>query len=270
MKISYETTGERLIDNLHTVFSCEDHETYKTIRESVQLFIEQKLGSRLASLETLHKHVDPSGVNSIRLGLFQYLNSGNFTWPDLVRSIAGKKIVSYVGPDYYLQSKINVSIQMPYDNSSVLPTHSDCVTGDSPWQLNLWIPLTRAFDTASMFIVSCEDSLNYLDKLVTSASQPDESLQHYEELIDKVNQFHRHYVEAREGELLIFHPAVLHGNEVNTTAITRISLNVRFKSIYTPGHLNHCADRRSSSYYRLASVSSHSVLSQRLDQLLRE
>ncbi len=42
------------------------------------------------------------------------------------------------------------------------------------------------------------------------------------------------FLEINFGEVLIFTPILLHGNVVNKTKETRISLNCRFKSLLTP------------------------------------
>ena len=52
-----------------------------------------------------------------------------------------------------MQNNINLSIQFPNDNSSLLPIHSDVWSGDSPYELNLWIPLVNCFKTKSMYIL---------------------------------------------------------------------------------------------------------------------
>ena len=50
-----------------------------------------------------------------------------------------------------MQRKINLSIQLPYDNSSLLPIHSDVWSGCSPFVV-LWVPLVDVYDSKSMFI----------------------------------------------------------------------------------------------------------------------
>ena len=52
-----------------------------------------------------------------------------------------------------LQKKVNLSIQLPKDDSSLLPVHSDVWQGDSPYELVLWIPLVNCAKTKSMYIL---------------------------------------------------------------------------------------------------------------------
>ena len=52
-----------------------------------------------------------------------------------------------------MQKNINLSIQFPNDDSSLLPIHSDVWSGDSPHEINLWIPLVDCYKTKSMYIL---------------------------------------------------------------------------------------------------------------------
>ena len=53
-----------------------------------------------------------------------------------------------------MQRKINLSIQFPKDDSSLLPIHSDVWSGCSPYEIVLWIPLVSVSKTKSMFILN--------------------------------------------------------------------------------------------------------------------
>ena len=52
-----------------------------------------------------------------------------------------------------MQKKINLSIQLPKDESSLLDVHSDIWSGDSPYEVVVWIPLVNCFNTKSMYIL---------------------------------------------------------------------------------------------------------------------
>ena len=60
-------------------------------------------------------------------------------------------IEEIVGNEIAIQKKVNLSIQIPQDNTSILPMHSDFFSGESLYQLNLWLPLVNVKDTSSMF-----------------------------------------------------------------------------------------------------------------------
>ena len=52
-----------------------------------------------------------------------------------------------------MQKKINLSIQLPNDNSSLLDVHADVWSGDSPYEAVIWMPLVDCFKTKSMYIL---------------------------------------------------------------------------------------------------------------------
>ena len=52
-----------------------------------------------------------------------------------------------------MQNRINLSIQIPNDNSSLLPVHSDTWSGDSPFEAVLWVPLVNCHSSKSMYIL---------------------------------------------------------------------------------------------------------------------
>ena len=51
-----------------------------------------------------------------------------------------------------MQRKINLSIQMPEDDSALLPVHSDVWSGCSPFEVVVWTPLVDCKSTQSMFV----------------------------------------------------------------------------------------------------------------------
>ena len=52
-----------------------------------------------------------------------------------------------------MQRNINLSIQFPNDKGSLLPVHSDVWSGDSPYEINLWLPLVDCYRTKSMYLL---------------------------------------------------------------------------------------------------------------------
>ena len=58
-----------------------------------------------------------------------------------------------LGNELSMQSRVNLSIQLPKDKSSLLPVHSDVWSGDSPFETVVWIPLVNCYKTKSMFIL---------------------------------------------------------------------------------------------------------------------
>ena len=44
-----------------------------------------------------------------------------------------------VGNELVMQKSINLSIQLPNDDSSLLPIHADVWSGDSPFEVVAWV-----------------------------------------------------------------------------------------------------------------------------------
>ena len=127
---------------------------------------------------------------------------------------------------------------MPEDSSSVLSAHTDCSSGDSPFEVVLWLPLTDAFDTNSMFICSKEKSLDFYSSI--KLNQPED-----------INPHSKDFVTVPFGSYIIFPPSLVHGNVVNKTNHTRISLNIRFKSVFSPYTPSIVHDRLYGTYFKM-------------------
>jgi sporadic carbohydrate cluster 2OG-Fe(II) oxygenase len=199
------------------------------------------------NLEDLHLYINSSNVNNARLSCFHRLNSSN--WLEIVTSEFLTNAQECLGPELLIQKAINVSIQLPNDETSVLPIHSDCNSGDSPYKLNIWIPLTAARETASMFILDTQRSIEGL-RAIVKGREP--------EISTNVSD----YVNLQYGEYIIFHPAFLHGNCVNKTEHTRVSLNLRFASTLLERLSSADLGRSFGAYYRVWSESKWKVLSE--------
>ena len=51
-----------------------------------------------------------------------------------------------------MQSKINFSIQIPHDKNSKLEMHADSLSGESKFQVVLWVPLVNVFGEGELLI----------------------------------------------------------------------------------------------------------------------
>ena len=164
--------------------------------------------------------------NEVRLTLFKEMNSDK-KFRDNFFKLAKNTLYSTVGNELAMQNNINLSIQMPNDDSSLLPLHSDTWDGDSPFETVLWLPLVNCFKTKSMFLLNSNRYENfkkiYKKKKVKSVSNLHNSLK------KDLN-----FIKINYGNFLLFNQNLPHGNVVNKTKETRISLNCRFKGLFTP------------------------------------
>ena len=126
-----------------------------------------------------------------------------------------------------MQNRVNLSIQLPDDDSSLLPVHADTWSGDSPYEAVVWIPLVNCFKTKSMYILG-PDKLKKVEQFfLKKENKSSNSL--YQEIKNDIT-----WLDVKFGEVLIFNQALPHGNIINNEPETRWTMNCRFKSIYTP------------------------------------
>ena len=52
-----------------------------------------------------------------------------------------------------MQMRISLSIQLPNDDSSLLPVHADTWSGVSPYEVVVWLPMVDCYKTKSMYIL---------------------------------------------------------------------------------------------------------------------
>ena len=126
-----------------------------------------------------------------------------------------------------MQKNINLSIQFPNDNNSLLPIHSDVWSGDSPFEINLWLPLVNCYKTKSMYILE-QKNYNQFKKIVKK-NKIKSSLEIYKKLKNKFK-----WIKINYGQCLIFNQSLPHGNDVNIESQTRWSMNCRFKTLFSP------------------------------------
>ncbi|PPR19564.1 MAG: hypothetical protein CFH43_00127, partial [Proteobacteria bacterium] len=126
-----------------------------------------------------------------------------------------------------MQKKINLSIQLPEDRDSLLPVHSDVWSGDSPFEVVVWLPLVNCFKTKSMYILPA-NLINQFNKKISK-----KNYQNSEKVFQLIKKKVK-WIKINYGQVLIFNQSLPHGNRVNKEPETRWSLNCRFKNIFSP------------------------------------
>ena len=167
-------------------------------------------------LSDLHRYINTEELNEKRLDAFKKINSINAIKNKLKKAIF-PNAQYLMGQDLAIQTQINLSMQIPNDESSILEPHQDYRSGDSPFQKVIWIPLTECRDTNCLY-------MNNNDGIF----EP---------------------IEAKYGEIMMFDPNTLHGNVLNTTKKTRVSVNIRVKNWFSPDMGTYIPDRQFGEYY---------------------
>ena len=126
-----------------------------------------------------------------------------------------------------MQRKVNLSIQFPKDKSSLLPIHSDVWSGDSPFEMVVWLPLVDCYKTKAMYILP-PNKYNRMKKILSNKKMKSS------EIIFKKIKKDLKWIKINYGQILMFNQCLPHGNVVNQEKETRWSLNCRFKGVFTP------------------------------------
>jgi sporadic carbohydrate cluster 2OG-Fe(II) oxygenase len=191
----------------------------------VKSYDEIKIDSDL-NLENIHKIIPVSKLNQFRLFCINEISK-----KDDLRVAYYQVFKHYtdliIGNELVMQKKLNLSVQMPKDTSSLLNIHADTWSGDSPFETVCWLPMVECVGTMSMFILPAYNYEFFSEKYNEFKNKNSDEL--LESLRDKLI-----WIEIKYGEALIFNQNLPHGNVVNEELNTRWSFNCRFKSIFTP------------------------------------
>jgi sporadic carbohydrate cluster 2OG-Fe(II) oxygenase len=188
-----------------------------------------------------HNFINKKNLNTIRVKIISEINK-NDEIKEMIYNLSKIYLNDIVGNELAIQKTLNLSIQLPKDYSSLLDMHSDAFSGESPFQVVLWIPLVDVKNTKSMFMLPINKSDSEIKKLKNYSTNGFDA-------IYKKNQKKLRWLKINYGEILIFSPNILHGNTVNKTNETRFSLNIRFKSLFSPYNKVEGNDRKLGYFY---------------------
>jgi sporadic carbohydrate cluster 2OG-Fe(II) oxygenase len=177
-------------------------------------------------LDRIAESVKPAQLNDLRLTLIDALQAAAWFRPTYF-ACARRLLERIVGNELAMQRGLGFSIQLPNDESSVLPLHSDAWSEDSPFEAVLWIPLVDVARTKSMFVLTRDADARWRERLHEYAKRSVEEFT--DAAADDLTYLHIPY-----GNVLVFTHTVMHGNRVNREPTTRWSINIRFKALFTP------------------------------------
>jgi sporadic carbohydrate cluster 2OG-Fe(II) oxygenase len=210
----------------YIISKVESMSSLKYISLLISNAINQQVKKKLVNLNKTHEKISIEELNNFRLGIINKINKDK-----LLRyhyfNIAREALYILAGNELMMQKNINLSIQFPNDNSSLLPIHSDVWSGDSPYEINLWVPLVNCYRTKSMYILEQKDYANFEKIMKKKKYSSSEDI--FKLVKNKVRWLNVNY-----GQFLIFNQALPHGNIVNIEKETRWSMNCRFKNFFSP------------------------------------
>ena len=222
------------LHNGYFVKECERIKSLNSLRFQVFNLIRKEFNIESDDVENVlnnfHEYADgmsDADFNEKRMLLMKNINE-NINFKELIFDSFKDTILGLLGPDLLVQKNCNIVIQRPNDNNPS-ELHRDAPSHSS-YELVIWIPLVDCFGTKAMYLVNHKSTQELYDNLGKT-----QDWQQFEvDAIDKSS-----IVPVNFGEALFFSTAVLHGSHINKENETRISLNIRFKNIFSPSGLKN-------------------------------
>ena len=215
------------------IFQPKNVEPLNEIRDEFLRYISKSIKlKKIDNLEKteffnqIHKKISIRELNKFRLNIIKKINHTDKI-KIKIHSLSKKYLDILVGNELAIQKRVNLSIQMPRDSSSLLPLHADTWSGVSPFEIVVWLPLVDCFKTKTMYILPANKIKKYEGKLIGKKI-------HSSEQIFNLIKKDLVWLKVNYGEILIFDQSLPHGNVVNREKETRWSMNIRFKGLFTP------------------------------------
>ena len=215
----------------YIIAPVDNHKALSWIRKFIvktskdELNIDNKVSDE-DFLNSIHTKLSVDELNSFRLKLLKKISQSSefrFNYYQVVKAY----LDIIVGNELSMQLKINLSIQLPSDDSSLLPIHADTWSGDSPFEVVAWIPLVDCYKTKSMYILPPKDSAILSENFPELSNYTSENM--YSKISDQVDR-----LEVKYGDFIVFNQTLPHGNIINSENETRWTMNCRFKSVFSP------------------------------------
>tara|TARA_B110000483_G_scaffold243255_1_gene332110 strand:+ start:554 stop:1351 length:798 start_codon:yes stop_codon:yes gene_type:complete len=223
--------SKEFLNNGYIVKKSKNLKALHKIRELliIQLKKDLKIKNKVNNenlLNNIHKYINLKDLNKIRLNLIDKVSSTT-KFKKLYYDASKEYIDILLGNELVMQKSLGLSIQLPKDDSSILPIHSDVWSGVSPFDIVVWIPLVDCYKTKTMFILPPKQNQMFLKDFGKMNKL------NSKQIFNKVKSQLK-WINIKFGEIMIFNQHLPHGNTVNIEKETRWSLNCRFKNIFSP------------------------------------
>ncbi|MBT3535499.1 MAG: hypothetical protein HN478_16585, partial [Rhodospirillaceae bacterium] len=179
-----------------------------------------------ALLDDIHGSVEAEALNALRMAVINGVN--DLPWARQVYfELARPLLEAIVGNELAMQRRLNLSIQMPGDDSSLLAVHADVWDGDSPFEVVVWLPFVDCFNTKTMFLLPPEKGGEVEARMADFDGGDTDDL--FAAIEDDLI-----WLDVPYGHVLLFNQNLMHGNRINREGGTRWTMNCRFKGLFSP------------------------------------
>lgn len=216
------------------IIDSVDRSKLSALRESVFTIINKhiplasdNIESALNGLHARSASLSDGEFNDLRTKIIYEIND-TIDCGRVIYDVFKNYIEQELGPDLLVQKNSNLVIQRPFDNNPS-EIHRDAPL-NSCYELVIWVPLVDCFDTKSMYMVKYDKTKSLYETL-----NNDQDWEKFER--DAIDSAERPTVKF--GQALAFSTTVLHGSTINKENETRVSLNIRYKNIFSPSGLKN-------------------------------
>lgn len=236
------------------VIDAEERSYLDTLKSQIFAFTQEIFGlppgDPTEGFNNLHRNLKPMSAgefNQARVELIRRITSGCDS-KELVFKAFERQLRALLGPDILAQKNCNLVLQPPGDpNPSEI--HRDA-PANSPYEIVVWVPLVDCFATKAMYILDSDRTREAFQRL-------DEHPDDWEGFEDYAKSLAVRPSVAF-GQALIFHTGCLHGSDINEESETRVSINIRYKGLFSPSGLKNqlqfFSPLRISDVTRLGSI----------------
>lgn len=224
--------SKEYLETGYIIRNVSDNKRLALIQQNIIDVVRKILGKKIPSdynqniLDNSHLFIKINELNDFRLQIIKEINADSEFRINYFL-LAKPLLEELVSNELAMQLNINLSIQLPGDSSSLLPVHADTWSGDSPFEVVVWLPLVNCYRTKSMYIVPKKSYTTRAQNLKEHSISDSEALYKFYEPDIK-------WLNINYGEVLVFNQSLPHGNRINKEAETRWSMNCRFKGVFTP------------------------------------
>jgi sporadic carbohydrate cluster protein (TIGR04323 family) len=172
----------------------------------------------VVALETLHEVVQPSQIADLCLHVQK--SFGRIEFMKLFDQFAEEYIAPKLGGKRYLIKRLptlNCVIPDQAKHARRLPFHQGIFYNNGKGMATMWMPLTHASGTNSMYIANLEDSRRLTKEVIDQKM----NLEQFEERCLQICN----PVEKSPGEVHLFTQEHIHGNVNNETGVTRCAID---------------------------------------------
>jgi sporadic carbohydrate cluster 2OG-Fe(II) oxygenase len=174
-------------------------------------------GFAIDRLENFHHAVPALETAALTKKLIKLTEGDSFRsiYFDFVKSVLEPLVGTEIAPQRFP----NFRAHLPNRPDMCIPFHTDSWYGHGSDEINVWIPLTPAKESASLALIPLAQSHQLTHEAQTRCMR----LHEMESLFSP----HAKAVDVNPGDVVLFTPHHLHGNSENKTGKTRVSIDFR-------------------------------------------